>query len=137
MRIKTFKDYRERLWNTKVVRDIDFEKLKQDLDDIVVELKDDPKFVISIDYKYDTVSILIHTKGTWDDNKRGYFNIGSIKDYLDMIVDYIDSYYNYDLEVKILPKNTGSYKEYDNYELHLDKDVYSISLEFFDLKKSE
>jgi hypothetical protein len=73
MRIKTFKDYKERLWNTKVVRDIDFEKLKQDLDDIVVELKDDPKFVISIDYQYDTVSILIQ--------KRGHFNIGSIKDY--------------------------------------------------------
>jgi hypothetical protein len=129
MRIKTFKDYKERLWNTKVVKDIDFEKLKQDLDDIVVELKDDPKFLISIDYKYDTVSILIQ--------KRGYFNIGSIKDYLDMIVDYIDSYYNYDLEVKILPIGKGTYKEYDNYELHLDEGVHSISLEFFDLKKSE
>ena len=131
MRIKTFKDYNDRLWNTKVVRDIDFEKLKQDLEDIVVELKDDPKFEISIDYEYDTVSILIQKR------ERVYFSIGSIKDYLDMIVDYIDSYYNYDLEVKILPKNTGSYKEYDNYELHLDKDVHSISLEFFDLKKSE
>ena len=131
MRIKTFKDYRDRLWNTKVVRDIDFNKLKQDLEDVVVELKDDPKFEISIDYEYDTVSILIQKR------ERGYFSIGSIKDYLDMIVDYIDSYYNYDLEVKILPKNTGSYKEYDNYELHLDKDVHSISLEFFDLKKSE
>jgi hypothetical protein len=129
MRIKTFKDYKERLWNTKVVKDIDFEKLKQDLDDIVVELKDDPKFLISIDYKYDTVSILIQ--------KRGYFNIGSIKDYLDMIVDYIDSYYNYDLEVKILPIGKGTYREYDNYELHLDENVHSISLEFFDLKKSE
>jgi len=129
MRIKTFKDYKERVWNTKVVKDIDFEKLKQDLDDIVVELKDDPKFLISIDYKYDTVSILIQ--------KRGYFNIGSIKDYLDMIVDYIDSYYNYDLEVKILPIGKGTYKEYDNYELHLDENVHSISLEFFDLKKSE
>jgi hypothetical protein len=129
MRIKTFKDYKERLWNTKVVRDIDFEKLKQDLDDIVVELKDDYKFEISISYQYDTVCILI------SDKKRGHFNIGSIKDYLDMVVDYIDSYYNYDLEVKILPKNTGSYKEYDNYELHLDKDVHSICLEFFDLKK--
>ena len=131
MRIKTFKDYRDRLWNTKVVRDIDFNKLKQDLEDVVVELKDDPKFEISIDYEYDTISILIQKR------ERGYFSIGSIKDYLDMIVDYIDSYYNYDLEVKILPKNTGSYKEYDNYELHLDKDVHSISLEFFDLKKSE
>jgi hypothetical protein len=129
MRIKTFKDYKERVWNTKVVKDIDFEKLKQDLDDIVVELKDDPKFLISIDYKYDTVSILIQ--------KRGYFNIGSIKDYLDMIVDYIDSYYNYDLEVKILPIGKGTYREYDNYELHLDENVHSISLEFFDLKKSE
>lgn len=129
MRIKTFKDYKERLWNTKVVRDIDFEKLKQDLDDIVVELKDDPKFEISIGYQYDTISILIY------DNKRKHFNIGSIKDYLDMIVDYVNNYYDYDLEVKILPKNTGSYKEYDNYELHLDEDVHSISLEFFDLKK--
>ncbi len=129
MRIKTFKDYKQRLWNTKVVRDIDFEKLKQDLDDIVVELKDDPKFRIVIDYKYDTISILIY------DNKRKHFNIGSIKDYLDMIVDYVNNYYDYDLEVKILPKNTGSYKEYDNYELHLDEDVHSISLEFFDLKK--
>lgn len=129
MRIKTFKDYKQRLWNTKVVRDIDFEKFKQDLDDIVVELKDDPKFRIVIDYKYDTISILIY------DNKRKHFNIGSIKDYLDMIVDYVNNYYDYDLEVKILPKNTGSYKEYDNYELHLDEDVHSISLEFFDLKK--
>ena len=131
MRIKTFKDYRERLWNTKVVRDIDFEKLKQDLDDIVVELKDDPKFEISIGYQYDTVSILI------SDRRRGHFNIGSIKDYLDMIVDYIDSYYDYDLEVKILPIGKGTYREYDNYELHLDENVHSISLEFFDLKKSE
>lgn len=59
MRIKTFKDYSARLWNTKVVRDIDFEKLKQDLDDIVVELKDDPKFRITIGYQYDQVCILI------------------------------------------------------------------------------
>jgi hypothetical protein len=131
MRIKTFKDYKERLWNTKVVKDIDFEKLKQDLDDILVELKDDPKFEISIGYQYDTVSILI------SDRRRGHFNIGSIKDYLDMIVDYIDSYYNYDLEVKILPIGKGTYREYDNYELHLDENVHSISLEFFDLKKSE
>lgn len=129
MRIKTFKDYKERLWNTKVVRDIDFEKLKQDLDDIVVELKDDPKFEISIGYQYDTISILI------SDKKRKHFSIGSIKDYLDMIVDYIDSYYNYDLEVKILPIGKGTYREYDNYELHLDENVHSISLEFFDLKK--
>jgi hypothetical protein len=131
MRIKTFKDYEARLWNTKVVKDIDFEKLKQDLDDIVVELKDDPKFEISIAYRYDTVSILI------SDRRRGHFNIGSIKDYLDMIVDYIDSYYNYDLEVKILSMGKGTYREYDNYELHLDENVHSISLEFFDLKKSE
>ena len=130
MRIKTFKDYRARLWNTKVVKDIDFEKLMQDLDDIVVELKDDSKFEISIGYQYDTVCILIR-------DKKRYFNIGSIKDYLDMIVDYIDSYYNYDLEVKILPMGKGTYREYDNYELHLDENVHSISLEFFDLKKSE
>lgn len=129
MRIKTFKDYKQRLWNTKVVRDIDFEKFKQDLDDIVVELKDDPKFRIVIDYKYDTISILIY------DNKRKHFNIGSIKDYLDMIVDYVNNYYDYDLEVKILPMGKGTYREYDNYELHLDEDVHSISLEFFDLKK--
>ena len=129
MRIKTFKDYKERLWNTKVVKDIDFEKLKQDLDDIVVELKDDPKFRITIGHQYDQVCILISEKN------RGHFNIGSIKDYLDMIVDYIDSYYNYDLEVKILPMGKGTYREYDNYELHLDENVHSISLEFFDLKK--
>lgn len=129
MRIKTFKDYKERLWNTKVVKDIDFEKLKQDLDDIVVELKDDPKFRITIGYQYDQVCILISEKN------RGHFNIGSIKDYLDMIVDYIDSYYDYDLEVKILPMGKGTYREYDNYELHLDGNVHSISLEFFDLKK--
>ena len=72
MRIKTFKDYKQRLWNTKVVRDIDFEKLKQDLDDIVVELKDDYKFEISISYQYDTVCILI------SDKKRGHFNIGKV-----------------------------------------------------------
>lgn len=58
MRIKTFKDYKERLWNTKVVKDIDFEKLKQDLDDIVVELKDDPKFRITIGYQYDQERII-------------------------------------------------------------------------------
>ena len=104
MRIKTFKDYKERLWNTKVVKDIDFEKLKQDLDDIVVELKDDPKFRITIGYQFDQVCILISEK-----NFR-HFNVESIKDYLDMIVDYIDSYYNYDLEVKILPMGKGTIK---------------------------
>lgn len=90
------------------------------------ELKDNPKFRVVINYQYDTISILLL--------HQLYFNIGSVKDYLDMIVDYMNSYYNYDLEVKILPKSSGSYKEYDNYELHLDKDVNSISLEFFDLK---
>jgi hypothetical protein len=111
-------------------RNIDFDKIQQDIDGILIELED-VGYNINIDsnvkYIYFTINI----------NKVGYpginFNIKDIKDYLDTCVDYMSVYYDYKIKVKYIQAFSSIEEEFDNYNLHLDKRLKSFILIFYDI----
>ena len=128
MRIKLFENF-ENFDNS----DIDLNKVEQDFNDILVELKDDPKFEIEFNSFRDGIHDVIWVKI----GKLGYRNtflVEDIKDYLDMMVDYMDIYYDYEMEFNYLAANSASWKFYDNYELHLKQMVTKIWIEFSRIK---
>ena len=123
MRIKLFEDFDN---------DIDLGKVEQDFNDILVELKDD-KFEIEFNSFRDGIRDVIWVKI----GKLGYHNtflVEDIKDYLDMMVDYMDIYYDYEMEFNYLAANTGTWRFHDNYELHLKQMVTKIWIEFSRIK---
>ncbi len=125
------------LWYKKVNRDINFSKINEDINGILIELKD-IGYNIHITSKYqefDYFTININKGKNSQTHETGIsnFNIIDIKDYLDTCVDYMDIYYNYKLEVKFIQAFSSKEEEFDNYELHLDKRVKSLILIFYDL----
>lgn len=120
MRIKLFESFND---------DIDLDKIEQDFNDILVELKDDPKFEIEFNSFRDGIHGVIWIKIS----KLGFHNsflVEYIKDYLDMMVDYMDINYDYEMKFNYLAHNSGSWKFYDNYDLHLKQKVTKIWIEF-------
>ena len=140
MRIKLFENFD----NSDA---IDLGKVEQDFNDILVELRDDPKFEIELRtapcqlYSGDDEVGL--TNGKYNDvvwvkiGKLGYRNtflVEDLKDYLDMMVDYMDIYYDYEMEFNYLAANTGTWRFHDNYDLHLRQMVTKIWIEFSHIK---
>lgn len=126
---------------------IDLDKVEQDFNDILVELRDDPKFEIELrtvttdsnDYLISSGSDeVVYNDVVWVKiNKLGYRNtfiVEDIKDYLDMMVDYMDIYYDYQMEFNYLAANTGTWRFHDNYDLHLRQMVTKIWIEFSHIK---
>jgi hypothetical protein len=126
---------------------IDLDKVEQDFNDILVELRDDPKFEIELktvttdsnDYLISSGSDeVVYNNVVWVKiNKLGYRNtfiVEDIKDYLDMMVDYMDIYYDYQMEFNYLAANTGTWRFHDNYDLHLRQMVTKIWIEFSHIK---
>ena len=139
MRIKLFENFDS--------DDIDLNKVEQDFNDILVELKDDPKFEIELKTAATDSNDYLITSGSdevvsnnviWVKiGKLGYHNtflVEDIKDYLDMMKDYMDIYYDYEMEFNYLAANSASWKFYDNYELHLKQMVTKIWIEFSRIK---
>ena len=140
MRIKLFENFDNS-------DDIDLDKVEQDFNDILVELKDDPKFEIELrtavtdsnDYLISSGSDeVVFNNVVWVKiNKLGYRNtfiVEDLKDYLDMMVDYMDIYYDYEMEFNYLAANSGTWRFHDNYELHLRQMVTKIWIEFSHIK---
>jgi hypothetical protein len=137
MRIKTFENFD--------ISDIDMNKVKQNFNDILVELRDDPKFEIEV---YKSLVDYESTKGVdyrWPKGdvvwvkigKLGYCNtflVEDLKDYLDMMKDYMDTYYDYQMEFNYLAANSGTWRFHDNYDLHLRQMVTKIWIEFSHIK---
>lgn len=136
MRIKLFENFD----NSDT---IDLDKVEQDFNDILVELRDDPKFEIELR----TAGCQLYNNETDKDglnnviwvkiSKLGYRNtflVEDVKDYLDMMVDYMDIYYDYEMEFNYLAANSASWKFYDNYDLHLKQMVTKIWIEFSHIK---
>lgn len=140
MRIKLFENFD----NSDA---IDLNKVEQDFNDILVELRDDPKFDIELKTASTDSNDYLITSGSdevvsnnviWVKiGKLGYRNtflVEDIKDYLDMMVDYMDIYYDYEMEFNYLAANTGTWRFHDNYELHLRQMVTKIWIEFSHIK---
>ncbi len=139
IKIKLFENFE----NFDKSNDIDFNKVKQDINDILVELIDDSKFEIEVHKscldevdKYfqgidlvDLIFVKISKLGSVDT-----FFVEDLKDYLDMMVDYMNIYYEYDMEFNYLPVYSSRWKFYDNYDLHLKEKVKSICIEFSNIK---
>ncbi len=139
MIIKKFKLFEELdPWSRRKLNiNIKYERIRQDINGILVELKD-IGYNISVssnEESYDYFGINISKGKNLQTNETGIiaFNISDIKDYLDTCVDYMDLYYNYKIEVKYIQNFSGREEEYDNYELHLDKRVKSFILIFYDI----
>ena len=126
---------------------IDLDKVEQDFNDILVELRDDPKFEIELrtattdsnDYLISSGSDeVVYNNVVWVKiGKLGYRNtfiVEDIKDYLDMMKDYMDIYYDYQMEFNYLAANTGTWRFHDNYDLHLRQMVTKIWIEFSHIK---
>jgi hypothetical protein len=125
---------------------IDLGKVEQDFNDILVELRDDPKFEIELktvttdsnDYLISHGSEVVYNNVVWVKiGKLGYRNtflVEDLKDYLDMMVDYMDIYYDYEMEFNYLAANTGTWRFHDNYDLHLRQMVTKIWIEFSHIK---
>lgn len=126
---------------------IDLGKVEQDFNDILVELRDDPKFEIELktvttdsnDYLISSGSDeVVYNNVVWVKiNKLGYRNtflVEDLKDYLDMMKDYMDIYYDYQMEFNYLAANTGTWRFHDNYDLHLRQMVTKIWIEFSHIK---
>ena len=137
MRIKLFENFDS--------DDIDLNKVEQDFNDILVELKDDPKFEIELKTAATDSDDYLITSGSdevvsnnviWVKiGKLGYRNIflvEDLKDYLDMMKDYMDIYYDYEMEFNYLA--AGTWRFHDNYELHLRQMVTKIWIEFSHIK---
>jgi hypothetical protein len=140
MRIKLFENFD----NSDA---IDLDKVEQDFNDILVELRDNPKFEIELrtaacelyngddevglaNGKYnDVVWVKIGKLG-----HRNTFIVEDLKDYLDMMKDYMDIYYDYEMEFNYLAANSGTWRFHDNYELHLRQMVTKIWIEFSHIK---
>lgn len=140
MRIKLFENFD----NSDT---IDLGKVEQDFNDILVELRDDPKFEIELrtavtdsnDYLISSGSDeVVFNNVVWVKiGKLGYRNtfiVEDIKDYLDMMKDYMDIYYDYEMEFNYLAANSGTWRFHDNYELHLRQMVTKIWIEFSHIK---
>ncbi len=140
MRIKLFENFDNS-------DDIDLDKVEQDFNDILVELRDDPKFEIELKTAATDSNDYLITSGSdevvsnnviWVKiGKLGYRNtfiVEDIKDYLDMMKDYMDIYYDYEMEFNYLAANTGTWRFHDNYELHLRQMVTKIWIEFSHIK---
>ena len=140
MRIKLFENFD----NSDT---IDLGKVEQDFNDILVELRDDPKFEIELrtavtdsnDYLISSGSDeVVFNNVVWVKiGKLGYRNIflvEDLKDYLDMMKDYMDIYYDYEMEFNYLAANSGTWRFHDNYELHLRQMVTKIWIEFSNIK---
>ena len=140
MRIKLFENFD----NSDA---IDLGKVEQDFNDILVELRDDPKFEIELKTAATDSNDYLITSGSdevvsnnviWVKiGKLGYRNIflvEDLKDYLDMMKDYMDIYYDYEMEFNYLAANTGTWRFHDNYELHLRQMVTKIWIEFSHIK---
>lgn len=126
---------------------IDLNKIEQNFNDILVELRDNPKFEIELrtattdsnDYLISSGSDeVVYNNVVWVKiGKLGYHNtfiVEDIKDYLDMMKDYMDIYYDYQMEFNYLAANTGTWRFHDNYELHLRQMVTKIWIEFSHIK---
>ena len=140
MRIKLFENFD----NSDA---IDLDKVEQDFNDILVELRDNPKFEIELrtvttdsnDYLISSGSDeVVYNNVVWVKiGKLGYRNtflVEDLKDYLDMMKDYMDIYYDYEMEFNYLAANTGTWRFHDNYELHLRQMVTKIWIEFSHIK---
>jgi hypothetical protein len=118
---------------------IDLDKVEQDFNDILVELRDDPKFEIEV---HKSLADYESTKGVdyvlWVKiGKLGYRNtflVEDLNDYLDMMKYYMDIYYDYEMEFNYLAANSGTWRFHDNYELHLRQMVTEIWIEFSHIK---
>ena len=126
---------------------IDLDKVEQDFNDILVELRDDPNFEIELRTAacelYNGDDEVGLTNGKYNNvvwvkiGKLGYRNtflVEDLKDYLDMMVDYMDIYYDYEMEFNYLAANTGTWRFHDNYDLHLRQMVTKIWIEFSHIK---
>jgi hypothetical protein len=140
MRIKLFENFD----NSDA---IDLNKVEQDFNDILVELRDDPKFEIELrtattdsnDYLISSGSDeVVYNNVVWVKiGKLGYRNtfiVEDLKDYLDMMKDYMDIYYDYQMEFNYLVANSGTWRFHDNYDLHLRQMVTKIWIEFSHIK---
>lgn len=129
---------------------IDLDKVEQDFNDILVELRDDPKFEIELrtattdsnDYLISSGSDeVVYNNVVWVKiGKLGYRNtflVEDLKDYLDMMKDYMDIYYDYQMEFNYLAANTGTWRFHDNYDLHLRQMVTKIWIEFSHIKNKK
>lgn len=111
---------------------IDTDKIKSDIKDILVELVDIGYQVRVIPSSYSYYVNITITKEF--EGKYLNFNIIDLKDYLDMVCDYIEEEYKYDMQVTYVQAFSSKAEEYDNYELHLDKRVCSFKMLFGDFE---
>lgn len=116
-----------------------FRKLRKDIKDITIELKDNgfkiQPFEVENDNEFDNFDFFVKIyRGQSSMNKWG-FTFDEVEEYIEMIKDYVDSYYTYSNLVVFYDGSKRIKYSDNNYSIKSDERITQVEIEIGDIKK--